>query len=73
MLKRNPSERRQDKVLIRQIWSLQESAFTQTNKQCKNIPEVCTGLSHRATVCVYYLGSSNYYMRTGTKSVSFSI
>lgn len=41
-----------DKILIRQIWSLQESAFMQTNKQCKDKPEVCVGLNHRATVCV---------------------
>ena len=61
-----------DKVVIRLIWSLQESAFIQTDKQCKNKPEVCMGSPHQAAVYVYYLGSSNYYMRIGTESVLFS-
>lgn len=62
----------EDKVVIRLIWSLQESAFTHTDKQRRNKPEVCMGSNQQAAVCVYYLGSSNYYMRIGTESVLFS-
>lgn len=61
-----------DKLVIRLIRSLQESAFIHTDEQRRNKPEVCMGSNHQAAVRVYYLGSSNYCMRIGTESVLFS-
>lgn len=62
-----------DKVLIRLILCLQERTFIYTNKQCKNKPEVCMGSIHQATVCMYYPGRSNYYMRAALESDLLSI